>query len=126
MLFQLFMVAVGGSLGAMLRYGIALASNHWWGATFPWGTLVANLTGCFVMGVLLGTGVQKNLETHYLLFGVGVLGALTTFSTFSAETVQLAVEGQWTATGINVFVSTAGCLAACFVGLQLSRMWAGS
>ena len=126
MLVNFLWVAAGGSIGAMLRYAISLASIHWWGDAFPWGTLLANLAGCLIMGMVMGIGLHKEFETHYLLLGVGVLGALTTFSTFSAESLQLAMDGHWMASGLNILGNVAGCLLACFAGLVLSRWVVGS
>ena len=126
MLSNFLFVAIGGSIGAMLRYGISLGSSSIWVGAFPWGTMVANLTGCLAMGVLMGLGIQKEFETHYLLIGVGVLGALTTYSTFSAETLQLAMDGQWAIMSFNVVGNLAGSLGACFLGLFFCRLASGS
>lgn len=126
MLNNFLWVALGGSIGAMLRYGISIACVHFWGNSFPWGTFVANTIGCLAMGILVGLGLQKDFETSWLLLGVGVLGALTTFSTFSAETLQLAIDGRWLSSVWNVTANVFACLVACFAGIWLSRLAGGS
>lgn len=107
------LVAVGGALGASVRYIL----SAWWQAHFPWAILVANLVGSFVLGCLLvGAG------SHMLAFvGVGFCGALTTFSTFALDTWVLRREGRSVAAGANVALSLVGSLAALALGLLLTR-----
>ncbi|TDC59898.1 fluoride efflux transporter FluC, partial [Streptomyces hainanensis] len=83
------LVLAGGVVGAPLRYltDRAVQSRH--DAVFPWGTLTVNVTGCLVLGVLTGVAPSESLR---LLLGTGLCGALTTYSTFSYETLRL-VEG---------------------------------
>lgn len=90
-------VMLGGAVGAALRYGTGLLCNHWRWTTLPWGTLVVNLVGCFLLGLLMGVGERY---THfngnvYLMLTVGLCGAFTTFSTFTADTFRLLDNGQW-------------------------------
>ncbi len=118
MFLNFLLVAIGGSVGAMLRYSL----SQWLVSTtghFPWGTLVANLTGCLLMGVLLGTGVQRNLETSWLLLGVGVLGSLTTWSTFSGETLQLWINHHNGLAIASLLANLVGSLTACAIGFWL-------
>ena len=119
-------VGIGGSIGAMLRYGVYLFSTSLLGDAWPWGTLLANLFGCFAMGVVLGMGLHKEVELPYLLFAVGVLGALTTFSTFSAETLELALQGRPLTATFNVLGNVIGCLVSCYAGLLIAKYWAGT
>ena len=126
MLQNFLLVAVGGSMGAMTRYAISLASVQFWGDSFPWGTFLANSVGCLAMGFIVGIGLQKDFEVWWLLIGVGVLGSLTTFSTFSAETIQMALDNRWAGAVFNACGNVFTCLVSCFVGIFLARTLAGS
>ena len=126
MLLNFLWVAIGGAVGASLRYAVYLFFLEQAGNSFPWGTLIANLVGCLMMGILIGLGLQKEMGQHYLLFGVGVLGALTTFSSFSGETLQLAMDQRWWATALNILVNVAGCLLGCWMGLAGVKWCCGS
>lgn len=90
MLTKIALVMIGGSLGALCRYGMGLMAGGLWGAGFPWGTLMANLTGCFLIGVSFALAERTNLlgPAARLLLMTGFLGALTTFSTYAMETVN--------------------------------------
>jgi CrcB protein len=88
------LIGAGGFAGALCRYGIAAAGRALLKTSFPVGTLVANVLGCFLIGMLIGSGHDEKYRSVKLLFGVGFLGALTTFSTFSAETVSQANDGN--------------------------------
>ena len=105
------LVAVGGALGAGVRYWLA---THW-SARFPWSILAANLAGCFGLGLLLGSASPGLL----LFAGVGFCGALTTFSTFALDTVVLAREGRVRASAGNVVASLAGSVVAVIAGMAL-------
>ena len=89
------LVLVGGSLGAASRYGLGLLTARLWGTGFPWGTLVANLSGCFIIGLLFALADRTRLLSPdvRLLLITGYLGALTTFSSFSLETVTAGRAG---------------------------------
>lgn len=108
---ELALIAVGGALGAMGRYLLSL----WRTPGFPYGILIANVSGSLLLGVLVA-GVPR---TTFLLLGVGFCGALTTFSTFSLDTLVLAREGRRNASIANVAISVAACLVAAGVGLAL-------
>ncbi len=115
------MVALGGALGASARFGIFVLVKMLWRPQWPWATLVANLTGCLLMGLLLSTWHPERGHMFRMFFGVGFLGALTTFSTFSAETIQQLERGNWSVAILNVVVSVTGCLLAVSLGLWLGR-----
>lgn len=115
-----FLVLCGGAVGAPLRYltDVLVRARH--GGVFPWGTLVVNVVGSFVLGVVAASVTVADAPTWVLtLVGTGVCGALTTFSTFGVETVQLAEEGSWSAALANVVVSLALGFAACAAGWSL-------
>ena len=115
------LVGVGGFAGAVCRFAIAHASRWVWATSFPLGTLIANLAGCFLIGVLIGSGKADANENLRLSFGVGFLGALTTFSTFGAETIQHAQNSAAWIAGLNVAVNLVGGLAAVMAGIALGQ-----
>ena len=92
---EMLLIGLGGAIGAISRFGIAEMAKRFSSSPFPLGTLVANLAGCFLIGVLLGSGQANKSEPLRLGVGVGFLGALTTFSTFGAETINQVNEGNW-------------------------------
>jgi CrcB protein len=117
-------VALGGALGAVARYQLSLWVHQRWPSAFPTGTLVVNLIGCLLLGVLAGT-LDSRLPvspTTRLFVGVGVLGAFTTFSTFELETLLAFERGQTGVAVSYVLVSVLVGLAAVWVGLRLGRM----
>lgn len=113
-------VAMGGALGAALRYGI----GQWLAFSapfFPFGTLACNVLGSFAMGCLIAHGLNREPGTAWLVFGVGFLGAFTTWSAFSGETVTLLQERQVGLAMANTMVNLFGTLAACFAGIAICR-----
>ncbi|MEU0271771.1 fluoride efflux transporter CrcB [Streptomyces sp. NPDC006307] len=110
------LVIVGGAVGAPLRYLTDRAVRARHDAVFPWGTFAANVTGCMVLGLLTGAASQVQL-----LLGTGLCGALTTYSTFSYETLRLAETGAKGYAVVNVAASVAAGLAAAFAGAALVR-----
>ena len=121
-----FWVAVGGSFGALARFGIANLVRRWSLTTFPLagfplGTLGANLLGCFLIGLLFGSSIAEKAPAIKLGAGVVFLGSLTTFSTFSAEVVTQLNEGQWlTALGYTLVSVFAGLLLV-FAGMAVAN-----
>ncbi len=114
---HLFAVGAGAALGAIGRWLLGLWLNHS-GAALPWGTLAANGVGAYAIGVLLALVLQWPTVPDWLkLFMLtGFLGGLTTFSTFSAETVGMLQRGDWLAAFGYVFISLAGSLALTALG----------
>ena len=108
-------------MGAISRYGIALASNRFVPTAFPLGTLIANLAGCFLVGVLLGSGNAEKSDPLRLGVGVGFLGALTTFSTFGAETMNHLNQGNWLIAFSNVAANVLLGLGFVFLGMLAGR-----
>ncbi|MDY6832065.1 MAG: fluoride efflux transporter CrcB [Thermodesulfobacteriota bacterium] len=120
---RIFLVMAGGALGAASRYGVGLMAVRLWGARFPWGTLAVNLAGCFLIGLLFALSDRVRLlspEMRLLLI-TGYLGALTTFSTFSLETVNAGRAGLTLLPLANILINNIGGLA-----LTLAGMWLGS
>lgn len=111
------LVLIGGAIGAPARYltDVMIQSRH--RSMLPWGTITVNVVGSFVLGLVAGLTDAGHLPASMLtLVGTGFCGALTTFSTFSYETVRLANAGQWRAAVGNVALSLAAGLAAVCLG----------
>jgi len=120
---QLGLVCLGGAFGSGTRYLVAVGAVRWLGADFPWGTLLVNLVGAFLIGLvqqLAATSVVS--EDSRLLLSTGVMGGLTTYSAFSYETVRLVQIGAWRAATVNVVVTTTLCLALCAAGMVVGRL----
>ena len=114
-------VALGGALGALARYGISGWVYDRMGESFPWGTLVVNLVGCLVLGVAIRWLQVTALAPEVRPFlTIGLLGAFTTFSTFSYETVALLQEGQWLRASLYVGGSVALGLIAMLAGMAMA------
>jgi CrcB protein len=113
-------VALGGALGSMARYGLGNAMTLAVGAEFPWGTLLINVLGSFVIsffGVLTGLDARLPLPAEARIFvTVGLCGGFTTFSSFSLQTVELARNGQPGRAALYVALSAALCIIACAAG----------
>jgi len=114
---KLFLVFVGGGLGAVSRFLVTTALAGKLG-NFPLGTLAANLIGSLLMGLVVGI-LAGRADSVRLFVAVGFLGGFTTFSSFSAETLALIQNGQIFSATANVVVSVAAGLAACAVGLRI-------
>lgn len=108
---SVLLVVVGGAIGAPLRYLIDRAVQDRRDSLFPWGTFLVNLLGCLVLGGLSGAGTALATPL-FVLLGTGFCGALTTYSTFSYETVRLAERGAYFYAAMNALVSVVAGLAA--------------
>ena len=121
-------VAVGGAIGAVLRYQVGRALTYWLGpnvvTAFPWATLTVNVLGSFAMGLLAGFLARygQGGEQARLLLGVGLLGGFTTFSAFSLEMMLLIERGQATQGFIYGTVSVFAGLSALYIGLIVMRL----
>ncbi|MER6300223.1 fluoride efflux transporter CrcB [Kitasatospora sp. NPDC001539] len=119
------LVVAGAAVGAPLRYltDRAVQSRH--DSVFPWGTFTVNVSGCLVLGLLTGAvAAGAASEQVRLLVGTGFCGALTTYSTFSYETLRLAESGAVRYAAANVAGSLAAGLAAVYAGAELaSALW---
>jgi CrcB protein len=116
-------VALGGGIGAAARYGVNVWSSRVLGTEFPWHTLIVNVVGCFIMGLLTGLMAQKlNLSPEARAFLItGILGGFTTFSAFSLDVVLLVERKAMLAAGAYVAASVLLSIAAVFAGLHLMR-----
>ncbi|QYJ87808.1 fluoride efflux transporter CrcB [Shewanella mesophila] len=117
---NLLFVALGGSIGAVFRYLISIFMIQLFGSAFPFGTLVVNVIGSFLMGTIYAFGQVSDVSPELkALVGVGLLGALTTFSTFSNETLLLIQQGDWLKAFINIALNLCLCLFMVYLGQQL-------
>jgi fluoride exporter len=113
-------VALGSAIGGVARYGLSGIVAHQAGETFPWGTLVVNVTGSFVIGFLAtltgtdGRWLVPSQGRQFLM--TGICGGYTTFSSFSLQTLNLTRDGQWFRAGMNVVLSVVLCLVAVWLG----------
>ena len=114
--------ALGGALGALARWALGEALPHRAG-TWPWATLVENLSGCLLLGVLIAAVFARSPGHPWLrpFLGTGVLGGYTTFSAFAVETVQLTDAGAWGAAVGYVLASVVGSVLAAAAGVRLGR-----
>ncbi len=120
---QLLMVGAGGATGAIGRYLLSSWVYSLTGRAFPWGTLAVNLLGSLLMGffsVWLLERMSLSSEMRALLM-VGFLGAFTTFSTFSLETLLLLEEGAVARAGVNIAASVITCIFAAWMGTLIAR-----
>jgi len=117
-------VVAGGSLGTLARYGVDVAIERRSVSLFPWSTFTINLSGCFLVGLLIAALVDRHHAPHWLRIGlvVGFCGAYTTFSTFSFETVRLVEEGAPAEAFRNAAGTLAGCAAAAALGLAVTSL----
>jgi CrcB protein len=116
------LVVAGAMVGAPLRYltDRAVQSRH--DSVFPWGTFAVNVTGCLILGLLTGAAASGAAGSHLqLLLGTGLCGALTTYSTFSYETLRLTETGAGFYAAANVVASVVAGLGAAFVGVSLAQ-----
>jgi CrcB protein len=118
---QLLLVAIGGALGACLRFWLSGVIARRVGETFPWGTLVVNVSGALAIGLaaarfMTAQGVAEPWREVWLALVVGVLGSYTTVSSFSLQTLALARAGEGGRAALNVLASLGLCLAAALAG----------
>ncbi|WP_076411645.1 fluoride efflux transporter CrcB [Shewanella sp. UCD-KL12] len=117
---NILFVALGGSIGAVFRYLISIFMVQVFGSAFPFGTLLVNILGSFLMGVIYALGQVSEVSPEIkALVGVGLLGALTTFSTFSNETLLLIQGGDWLKAFLNIALNLCLCIFMVYLGQQL-------
>jgi CrcB protein len=118
------LICMGGAVGTGARYLLGGAVARWAGPDFPYGTLLINVLGSFLIGLVQQVGLSSLLipEALRLALAIGVLGGFTTYSSFSYETIKLLEAGSWAAATAYVALTTALCLACCAAGLSLGRV----
>jgi CrcB protein len=128
LLSQYLVIGLGGALGSMLRFGLGTfidSSVTKSGQIFPWGTIVVNITGCFVIGLVAtvsapGTGRYVIPPLMLRFITIGILGGYTTFSSFSLQTLTLWNDKQWGGAAANVLISVVLCLVGVWLGAALA------
>ena len=124
MMNQLISIALGGAFGAVMRFLMSAGLYQWLGRGFPYGTLAVNLVGSFLIGLLTEALILQRIAIaveYRAAILIGFIGAFTTFSTFSLETIYLLEQGNLTKAGLNILLSVLGCLIAVWLGLLLGR-----
>lgn len=118
------LVALGGALGSVARYLMGSRIQSATGWTFPLGTVLVNILGCFLIGILYVLLVARPDPKHELraLLITGVMGGFTTFSSFSLETVTMAMGGNYGGATLNVAVSVVACIMGTVLGIALARI----
>lgn len=121
---QLFAVAAGGAAGAVMRWLMAAGIQRLAGGAFPWGTFAVNALGSFLLGFLFVWLIERSTASELLRLAltVGFLGAFTTFSTYSLESIRLLQEGSFSLAFGNVFGQVVVCLLLTWLGVQLARV----
>jgi CrcB protein len=122
-MWKLAMIALGGGLGTALRYGATLGMTRWLGTSFPWGTLLVNVLGSFLLGIVMEVAGEREIAgvSARLVLGTGVLGGFTTYSSFNLETIRLAEQGAWLRAAIYLAATLVVCLGAGIGGVALAR-----
>lgn len=120
---NLFAIAGGGAVGALMRFWISNSIYTLYGRDFPYGTLVVNVLGSFLMGfmfILLNERFNIDPAWRAALL-IGLLGAFTTFSTFSIETLNLFIAGETMRAAMNIMLSVIVCILATWLGILIGR-----
>jgi len=126
---KLLLIFVGGGLGSLCRYGLAGWGQQLVNGSFPLGTLIVNVAGCFIIGFLnyLFSGGGYLIRPEYrIALTIGVLGGFTTFSTFGWETFAMANEGQGLRAVMNLLLSVTLGFSAVLIGYRLAEKWLGA
>ncbi len=117
---KIILIMAGGSIGAILRYVFSVTAAKYMGTRFPWGTLFANMTGCFLIGIAFALSEKTHIlsPSMRLFFMTGFLGALTTFSTYALETTSFLRMGSYVAV-TNFLINNIGGGVLIFAGIRV-------
>jgi fluoride exporter len=128
MLNRLFWICLAGALGTGTRYLVSVWASERYGASFPYGTLIVNVTGCFLLAAIMQTAVNVSSfsPTLRLVLATGFLGGLTTYSSFAYETVKLAQAGSRNAALWNFGLTSSACFAAVLLGFGAAQLLSAS
>jgi CrcB protein len=123
MMTQMLAIAAGGAVGAVMRWLLAGSIQRLAGGAFPWGTFAVNAIGSFLIGFLFVYLVERSSAGELVRLGVtvGLLGALTTFSTYSLESLRLLQSGAFAMALGNILGQVVLCLGLTWLGIQLAR-----
>jgi len=120
---RFLLICFAGALGTGTRYLVSLGASRAFGAAFPYGTLIVNLVGCFLIAAVVRVAVTTAYISETLRFTltVGFMGGLTTYSSFNFETTKLLEDKEYGAAAINFGATVAGCFAAGLLGLYAAK-----
>lgn len=121
---KLVWIAIAGALGTLARYWLGGAVQRFTGGSFPWGTMVINVSGCFVFGLFWALAVERfNIGGEFrIIVLLGFMGAFTTFSSFVFESMELLKDSQCLLAGLNMVGQNVLGLVGLFLGWTLGRM----
>jgi fluoride exporter len=127
-MFRFILICLGGAVGTGARYLIAIGAPRLLGTSLPYGTLIVNVAGSFLLGAIMHIGLTTALMAPglRLVLATGVMGGFTTYSTFNYETLEYLREGAFAIAALNVAVTVLLCLLAGALGLALARWLVGS
>ena len=125
---EIMFIGIAGALGTLSRYGLSQVANRVGGGGFPFGTLLVNVAGCFLIGYVMHIGLATDRipAAWRLTITVGFLGGLTTFSSFSYETVRLMEDGAWLMAVGNIAGNVVLAVGATILGMGLGRLTLGA
>lgn len=125
---RLLWICLGGAIGTGARYLIVAWAARAFGPTFPFGTMLVNAAGSFLLGALMFLSLETATlsPAMRLALTTGAMGGFTTYSSFSYETMALLHRGEWASAALNVGLTVFGCLAACFAGWAVARSLVGT
>ena len=118
---RFLLICLGGALGTGARYLTVIWASSAFGPSFPLGTLMVNVIGSFLVGLLMGVSPLFSADVR-LMLTTGVMGGFTTYSTFNYETTNYFREGAWLLGATNIAATLIGCLVAGLAGLALARI----
>jgi CrcB protein len=120
---RILWLGLAGALGTITRYLVGLWAGRALGTAFPYGTLIVNLAGCFLIAGVTHVALSTTLisPTMRLTLTTGFMGGLTTYSSFNLETTQLLQKGNWATASMNFGATLVGCFAAGLLGLAVAR-----
>ena len=123
----ILLLMLAGAAGTLSRYGLGGLAQRVTGAGFPYGTLVINVIGCLIIGYVMQIALSSDIisATTRVVITIGFLGAFTTFSTFSYETVRFLEDGAWVSAILNIATNVGLGLVATFCGMLLGRITLG-
>ncbi|HEY2387900.1 MAG TPA: fluoride efflux transporter CrcB [Candidatus Binatia bacterium] len=125
---RFLLVCLGGAAGTALRYLVVLGAPALLGQEFPWGTLIVNVVGSLLIGVVMHLGLTTDMmtATTRITLATGMLGGFTTYSSFNYETLRFCQQGAWGRALLNVGVTLVTCALAGVAGFALARRIAGA
>ncbi len=121
------LICLGGAAGTGARYLVGVGAGRWLGTVFPWGTLIVNLVGSFLIAVIMELGIRFGAIPAELrvVLTTGVMGGFTTYSSFNYELLGYFQRGAWGLGALYLAATVAGCLVAGLAGLAVARLVGG-